>query len=156
MSLRGPGSSLPGLLYYDASRCWLCQPEPSRLRKTNGRHRLYRGGNPQATAALYRAVIVRMRWHQPTINYVTRRTAEGLSKREIIRCLERHLAREIYHLLPRHERRRPEEFWGRMQAGLLNRQRWRTRAELANAIFEYIEGFHNAAGATVPSAGRAR
>jgi putative transposase len=30
-----------------------------------------------------------------------------------------------------------------MQAGLLNRQRWRTRAELANAIFEYIEGFHN-------------
>ena len=36
-----------------------------------------------------------------------------------------------------------ESFWGRMQAGLLNRQRWRTRVELANAIFEYIEGFHN-------------
>jgi putative transposase len=34
-------------------------------------------------------------------------------------------------------------FWRRMQAGLLNRQRWRTRVELANAIFEYIEGFRN-------------
>ena len=36
-----------------------------------------------------------------------------------------------------------ESFWGRMQTELLNRQRWRTRVELANAIFEYIEGFHN-------------
>jgi putative transposase len=36
-----------------------------------------------------------------------------------------------------------ESFWGRMQVELLNRQRWRTRIELANAIFEYIEGFHN-------------
>jgi transposase len=41
-----------------------------------------------------------MRWHQPTIDYVARRTAEGLSKREIIRCLGRYLAREIYRLLP--------------------------------------------------------
>ncbi len=41
-----------------------------------------------------------MRWHQPTIDYVARRTAEGLSKREIIRCLKRYLAREIYRLLP--------------------------------------------------------
>lgn len=36
-----------------------------------------------------------------------------------------------------------ESFWGRMQVELLNRQRWRTRVEFANAIFEYIEGFHN-------------
>jgi transposase InsO family protein len=36
-----------------------------------------------------------------------------------------------------------ESFWGRMQTELLNRQRWDTRVELANAIFEYIEGFHN-------------
>jgi transposase InsO family protein len=35
-----------------------------------------------------------------------------------------------------------ESFWGRMQTELLNRQRWNTRVELANAIFEYIEGFH--------------
>ncbi len=40
-----------------------------------------------------------MRFHQPTIDYVTRRTAEGKSKREIIRCLKRYVAREIYHAL---------------------------------------------------------
>jgi putative transposase len=36
-----------------------------------------------------------------------------------------------------------ESFWARMQTELLDRQRWNTRLELANAIFEYIEGFHN-------------
>jgi putative transposase len=36
-----------------------------------------------------------------------------------------------------------ESFWGRMQTELLDRQRWRTRLELANAIFEYLEVFHN-------------
>jgi transposase InsO family protein len=36
-----------------------------------------------------------------------------------------------------------EAFWGRMQTELLNRSRWRTRLELANAIFEYLEVFHN-------------
>jgi transposase len=41
-----------------------------------------------------------MRWHPPTIAYVERRTAEGLSKKDIIRCLKRFLAREIYGLLP--------------------------------------------------------
>jgi transposase len=63
------------------------------------RHRLNYGGHRQANSALYRAVIVRMRFHQPTIDYVIRRTAEGKSKREIIRCLKRYVAREIYHAL---------------------------------------------------------
>lgn len=36
-----------------------------------------------------------------------------------------------------------EAFWGRMQVELLNRQRWRTRIELASAMFEYLEIFHN-------------
>lgn len=82
-----------------AKMCGAC-PIPAGSGKTNGGHRLNRGGNRQANAALYRAVIVRMRWHQPTIDYVTRRTKEGLSKRETIRYLKRFLAREIYHLLP--------------------------------------------------------
>ncbi|MFX1760692.1 IS110 family transposase [Rhodococcus pyridinivorans] len=82
-----------------AKMCGAC-PIPAGSGMTNNRHRLYRGGNRQANAALYRVVIVRMRWHQPTIDYVTRRTSEGLSKREIIRCLKRYLAREIFHLLP--------------------------------------------------------
>jgi hypothetical protein len=36
-----------------------------------------------------------------------------------------------------------ESFWGRMQVELLNRRRWRTRVELATALFEYLEIFHN-------------
>lgn len=82
-----------------AKLCGAC-PIPAGSGKTNGRHRLNRGGNRQANAALYRAIIVRMRWHPPTIAYVERRTTEGLSKKEIIRCLKRFLAREIYRLLP--------------------------------------------------------
>jgi transposase len=82
-----------------AKLCGAC-PIPASSGKTSGRHRLNRGGNRQANAALYRAVVVRMRWHPPTIAYVDRRTAEGLSKKEIIRCLKRYLAREIYRLLP--------------------------------------------------------
>ena len=50
------------------------------------------GGN----AALYRVVITRMRGHQPTLDYVRRRTAEGKSRSEIIRCLKRYVAREIF------------------------------------------------------------
>jgi transposase len=82
-----------------AKMCGAC-PIPAGSGKTNGRHRLNRGGNRQANAALYRAIVVRMRWHPPTIAYVERRTAQGLSKREIIRCLKRYLAREVYRLLP--------------------------------------------------------
>lgn len=59
-----------------AKMCGAC-PIHAGSGRTNGRHRLYRGGNRQANAALYRAVIVRMRSHQPTIDYVARRTAEA-------------------------------------------------------------------------------
>lgn len=82
-----------------AKMCGVC-PVPTGSGKTSGRHRLNRGGNRQANAALYRAVIVRMRWHPPTIAYVEKRTADGLTKKDIIRCLKRYLARELYQLLP--------------------------------------------------------
>lgn len=81
-----------------AKLCGAC-PIPASSGKSK-RHRLNRGGNRRANAALYRAVIVRMRWHAPTISYVERRTAEGLTKREIIRCLKRFVARDVYRLLP--------------------------------------------------------
>jgi len=74
-------------------------PIPAGSGKTDGRHRLYRGGNRQLNAALYRVVLTRMRFHEPTRAYVERRTTEGKSKKEIIRCLKRYLAREIFHLL---------------------------------------------------------
>ena len=63
------------------------------------RHRLNWGGHRQANSALYRVAIVRMQHHEPTKAYVTRRTAEGKSKKEIIRCLQRLIAREVWALL---------------------------------------------------------
>jgi transposase len=80
-----------------AKLCGVC-PLPASSGKTI-RHRLNRGGNRRANAALYRVVIVRMRGHQPTVDYVRRRTAEGKSKSEIIRCLKRYVAREIFGYL---------------------------------------------------------
>jgi hypothetical protein len=63
------------------------------------RHRLHRGGNRSANQALHVAVIVRMRYCAKTRAYVARRTREGLSKPEIIRCLKRHVAREVFQAL---------------------------------------------------------
>jgi transposase len=76
-------------------------PQPASSGRTTGRHRLSRGGDRAANSALYIITIVRMRHHAPTRAYVERRTAEGRSKREIIRCLKRYIAREIYANLPR-------------------------------------------------------
>ncbi|MDP5184576.1 transposase, partial [Blastococcus sp. BMG 814] len=63
------------------------------------RHRLNRGGDRQANAALYRVALCRMRWEPRTRAYVERRTKEGLSKKDIIRCLKRMIARELYYVL---------------------------------------------------------
>ena len=92
----------PGRIHSEAAFAKMCGacPIPASSGKTN-RHRLSRGGNRQANAALYHVAIVRMRGHQPTLDYVRRRTAEGKSKSEIIRCLKRYLAREIFGYLCR-------------------------------------------------------
>ena len=67
--------------------------------KTSG-YRLNRGGNRQANAALHRVVLVRIsQKHPETLAYVERRTAEGKSRRAIIRCLKRYVAREVYQAL---------------------------------------------------------
>lgn len=63
------------------------------------RHRLSRGGDRQANAALYRIVLVRLRWDPRTKGYLARRTKEGRTKREIIRCLKRYVARDVYRHL---------------------------------------------------------
>jgi transposase len=73
-------------------------PLPASSGKTQ-RHRLNRGGDRDANSALHLIVITRMRVDQRTKDYVARRTAEGHSKLEIIRCLKRFVAREIYYLL---------------------------------------------------------
>ena len=85
-------------------RSWakLCgvAPIPTGSGRTDGRVRLNRGGNRQANSALYQIVIVRMSNDAKTRDYVKRRRAEGLSKREIIRCLKRYVARETFKHLP--------------------------------------------------------
>jgi len=82
-----------------AKLCGVC-PKPASSGRTNGRHRLNRGGDRAANSALYIVAIVRLRHHQPTRQYLQRRTAEGLTKREIIRCLKRYIAREVFAALP--------------------------------------------------------
>lgn len=63
------------------------------------RHRLNRGGDPGANNALHTIALVRMKYHSPTRAHVTRRSAQGLSKKDILRCLKRAIAREIFHEL---------------------------------------------------------
>jgi hypothetical protein len=90
----------PDRLTSEAAFAMLCgaAPIPASSGKTT-RHRLNRGGNRQANSALHMVVICRMRKEPRTLAYVERRRAEGLSKREIIRCLKRYVAREIYTTL---------------------------------------------------------
>ena len=73
-------------------------PVPASSGKTN-RLRLNRAGDRQANSAPYHVVIVRMRHDENTRTYVQRRTAEGKTKKEIIRCLKRYLVRQLYPLI---------------------------------------------------------
>lgn len=90
----------PDRLRSEPSFALLCgvAPLPASSGKVH-RHRLNRGGNREANAALWRIVMTRLSTHQPTKAYMQRRTQEGLSKREIIRCLKRYVAREVYPML---------------------------------------------------------
>jgi transposase len=84
----------------EASFASLCGVAP--IEASSGkvvRHRLNRGGNREANRALYMVCLARMRRDQRTKEYVARRTQEGKSKREIIRCLKRYIAREAYRVL---------------------------------------------------------
>jgi transposase len=92
----------PDRLRSNAAFSMLCgaSPIPASSGKTH-RHRLNRGGDRQANAALYRIVIARLRHHQQTKEYVARRISEGKSKKEAIRCLKRYVAREVFAVLQR-------------------------------------------------------
>lgn len=90
----------PDRLRSEAAFAALCgvSPLPASSGRTD-RHRLNRGGDRAANSALYTVVMVRMRYDQRTRDYVTRRTEQGLSKREIMRCLKRYVARELLPLI---------------------------------------------------------
>ena len=90
----------PGRLRSEAAWAHMCAvaPIPASSGKTR-RHRLNRGGNREASHALWPIVITRMSAHPATRAYVKRRTAGGLSNKDIIRCLKRYVAREVYPYL---------------------------------------------------------
>jgi transposase len=90
----------PERLGSEASFASLCGVSP--VEASSGkvlRHRLNRGGNRDANRALHLICVVRMRIDERTRRYVARRTAEGKSSREIMRCLKRYIAREVYGVL---------------------------------------------------------
>jgi transposase len=90
----------PHRLESSASFAALCGASP--LDASSGRqqrHRLNRGGDRQANAALYIIVISRLRWHQPTQDYMARRLAEGKTRKETIRCLKTYVAREVHRAI---------------------------------------------------------
>ena len=97
--------SNPQRLKSEASFAALCgaSPLPASSGRTN-RHRLNRGGDRQANAALYRIVIVRLRYDARTVTYMKRRVGEGMTKAEVIRCLKRYVAREVFGVLQQMER----------------------------------------------------
>ena len=90
----------PDRLRSEAAFAHLCgvAPLPASSGRTD-RHRLNRGGDRAAHCALYRIVLCRLRHDPATQAYAERRTKQGLSKPEIIRCLKRYVAREVYHTL---------------------------------------------------------
>ena len=92
----------PDRLRSERSWAHLCgvTPIPASSGKTI-RHRLNRGGDRNANSALYRIVLTRMSSHPETRRYVARRRAEGLGSLEVIRCLKRYVARQVFKELPR-------------------------------------------------------
>ena len=92
----------PERLHSEAAWAHLCgvAPIPASSGKSN-RFRLDRGGDRQANSALRRIVMVRIA-HDPTTTTASfeRKVKEGCSKRDVIRLLQRYVARELYHYLP--------------------------------------------------------
>ncbi len=73
-------------------------PQPASSGRTD-KHRLSRSGDRLAHAALHRVVLSRMRHDPLTQAYVARRVAQGLRQRDVIRCLQRYVARDLYRHL---------------------------------------------------------
>jgi transposase len=90
----------PHRVHSEAAFAMLCgvAPLPASSGKTQ-RHRLNRGGDRQANRAIHVIATTRKRWDPRTQAYLKKKTAETHTDREATRCLKRHIAREIYHLL---------------------------------------------------------
>ena len=87
-------------LHSEAALARICgvAPIPASSGNTT-RYRLHRGGDRAANSAIHMIVINRLRWHEPTRTYLAKRTANGKTKKETIRCLKRAIVRELYRAL---------------------------------------------------------
>ncbi len=97
--LTGP-DGLINRLRNEAAFARICGAAP--IQASSGRttrHRLDFGGDRQANRALHMIAVCRLRYCERTRAYAAKRTANGLNKREILRCLKRYIARETYHTL---------------------------------------------------------
>jgi transposase len=90
----------PDRLRSEAALAHLCgaAPIPASSGRTD-RHRLNRGGDRAANSALHTITLCRMRYDPRTRAYVERRTKQGLSKKEIMRCLKRYIVRDVHTAL---------------------------------------------------------
>jgi transposase len=92
----------PHRLHSEAAFAALCgaNPIPASSGKTTGRHRLNRGGDRQANAALHRIIVVRLKTDPETRAYMAAHLSpNGANKRHVMRCLKRYLARRLYPLI---------------------------------------------------------
>jgi transposase len=90
----------PQRLRNEAAFAHLCGVSPIDASSKQHRHRLNRSGDRQANSALWHIVLTRMLYDPRTTEYIDRRTKEGLTKKEAVRCLKRYVAREVFNLLP--------------------------------------------------------
>jgi hypothetical protein len=146
----------PERLRSEAAMAALCGASPllASSGKTN-RHRLNRGGDRSANNALWTIPLVRMRSELRTCAYVARRTAEGLSTKEIQRCLKRYIVRELYPLIladladaacdirQRSVNAAMESFFSTLKIERINRKQYATRDEARADVFDYVERFYN-------------
>jgi transposase len=87
-------------LHSEGAFAALCGASPIPIASgKRGRYRLNPGGDRQANRALHLIAVCRLRYCPKTRAYATRRIADGKTKKEIMRCLKRYIAREIYHTL---------------------------------------------------------
>ena len=90
----------PDRMRSEAAFAHLCgvAPLPASTGRKD-RHGLNRGGDRAANTALHTVVLTRLRYDPRTREYMRRRTGQGLGKKEIMRCLKRYVAREVYRVL---------------------------------------------------------
>jgi hypothetical protein len=148
----------PERLSNEASFAALCGASP--VDASSGRqhrHRFNRGGNRDANRGLWVVALVRLRCDPRTRIYVERRTAQGLAKPEILRCLKRYIARDVFKILrapanPNGLQKRltedrsinavAESFFSTLEFERPSTSTWRYVVDGEHELFTFVEGYY--------------